>query len=162
MKKTTKGKAVKKAASKKKPAKKTKSSKMQNQQLELDSASESIHIVEKLIDTICANYKVNEDHYGNILVAVTEAVNNAIYHGNKAKNDKKIFVAFASSKKAISFTVRDEGEGFDFKNLPDPTDPKNIEKPSGRGVFLMQQLADDVKFTEKGRCVSLSFDIVAN
>jgi serine/threonine-protein kinase RsbW len=167
MKKTTtkvkKKAAVKKAASKKKkPARKPKPSKMQNQQLELESASESIHIVEKLIDTICANYKVNEDHYGNILVAVTEAVNNAIYHGNKAATDKKIHVTFASNNKAISFTVRDEGEGFDFKSLPDPTDPKNLEKPTGRGVFLMQQLADDVKFSQKGRCISLSFDIVAN
>src|ERR1700757_2148603 len=160
MKKTpnTKTKAVKKKAT----ASKNKPKKMQNQQLELDSASESIHIVEKLIDAICANYKVNEDHYGNILVAVTEAVNNAIYHGNKAQTDKKIYVTFSSNNKAISFTVRDEGEGFDFKHLPDPTDPKNIEKPTGRGVFLMHRLADDVKFSEKGRCVSLSFDIVAN
>ncbi len=157
-----KKKTTKKAAPKKTSAKKSKSPKMQNQQLELDSASESIHIVEKLIDAICANYKVNEDHYGNILVAVTEAVNNAIYHGNKAQTDKKIYVTFSSNNKAISFTVRDEGEGFDFKHLPDPTDPKNIEKPTGRGVFLMHRLADDVKFSEKGRCVSLSFDIVAN
>ena len=157
-----KKKTTKKAAPKKPSAKKSKPTKMQNQQLELDSASESIHIVEKLIDAICANYKVNEDHYGNILVAVTEAVNNAIYHGNKAQAEKKIYVTFSSNNKAISFTVRDEGEGFDFKHLPDPTDPKNIEKPTGRGVFLMHRLADDVKFSEKGRCVSLSFDIVAN
>lgn len=152
-----------KAVKKKTPAKKTNTpTKMQTQQLELDSASESIHIVEKLIDTICSNYKVNEDHYGNILVAVTEAVNNAIYHGNKAKPGKKIFVTFASSSKSILFKVRDEGEGFDFKHLPDPTDPKNLEKPTGRGVFLMHHLADDVKYSEKGRCVSLSFDILAN
>src|SRR6201984_2079368 len=121
MKKSTKGKAVKKkVVAKKVSAKKSKPGKMQNQQLELDSASESIHIVEKLIDAICANYKVNEDHYGNILVAVTEAVNNAIYHGNKANPVKKIYVNFSSDNKAISFTVRDEGEGFDFKHLPDP------------------------------------------
>lgn len=157
-----KNKAKEKVVAKKKTASKPKPTKMQNQQLELQSASESIHIVEKLIDAICANYKVNEDHYGNILVAVTEAVNNAIYHGNKANPLKKIFVTFSSSDKAISFTVRDEGEGFDYKHLPDPTDPKNIEKPTGRGVFLMHRLADDVKFSEKGRCVSLSFGIVAN
>lgn len=151
MKKDTKGRAKKK-----------RTLKMQKQQLELDSASESIHIVEKLIDAICSNYKVNEDHYGNILVAVTEAVNNAIYHGNKAAPNKKIHVTFSSSPKALSFTIRDEGEGFDYKHLPDPTDPKNLEKPTGRGVFLMHRLADDVKYTESGRCVSLSFDILAN
>lgn len=139
-----------------------KTTKMHHHQLELNSASESINIVEKLIDTICANYHVNEDHYGNILVAVTEAVNNAIYHGNKANPLKKIFVTFSSSNEAISITVRDQGDGFDFKHLPDPTDPKNLEKPTGRGVFLMHRLADTIKFSENGRCVHLSFDILAN
>src|ERR1700722_3117218 len=146
MKKMTKG----NAATKKALAQKTKPPKMQNQQLELDSASESIHIVEKLIDALCANYKVNEDHYGNILVAITEAVNNAIYHGNKSNPDKKIHITFKSNPKAITFTVRDEGKGFDFQHLPDPTDPKNLEKPTGRGVFLMHRLADSVEFSEKG------------
>lgn len=131
-------------------------------QLILESSSESIHIVEKLIDTICASYKVNEDHYGNILVAITEAVNNAIYHGNKSDPQKKIHIAFKSGPKSMTFTVRDEGKGFDFKHLPDPTDPKNIEKPTGRGVFLMNRLADNVAFSEKGRCVSLEFDLLAN
>ena len=131
-------------------------------QLILNSSSESIHIVEKLVDTICSSYKVNEDHYGNILVAITEAVNNAIYHGNKSDPGKKIHIAFKSDPKKITFTVRDEGKGFDFKNLPDPTDPGNIEKPTGRGVFLMNRLADNVEFSEKGRCVSLQFDLFAN
>jgi serine/threonine-protein kinase RsbW len=133
-----------------------------SQQLELSSCSESIHIVEKLVDALCATYKVNEDHYGNILVAVTEAVNNAIYHGNNSNPDKKIHIAFNSNPKAITFMVRDEGKGFDFKHLPDPTDPGNIEKPTGRGVFLMHRLADNVEFTEKGRCVSLEFELSAN
>jgi len=133
-----------------------------SQQLELSSTSESIHIVEKLIDAICATYKVNEDHYGNILVAITEAVNNAIYHGNKSDPEKKIHITFNSDPKAINFTVRDEGKGFDFKSLPDPTDPQNLEKPTGRGVFLMHRLADSVEFSEKGRCVSLEFELSAN
>ena len=133
-----------------------------SQQLELSSTSESINIVEKLIDAICTSYKVNEDRYGNILVAITEAVNNAIYHGNKSDPDKKIHIAFKSDAKAITFMVRDEGKGFDFQHLPDPTDPGNIEKPTGRGVFLMHHLADNVEFTEKGRCVSLEFELLAN
>ena len=157
---------MKKHSSKKKPTKssktKSKTTAKMSQQMELGSSSESIHIVEKLIDAICANYKVNEDHYGNILVAITEAVNNAIYHGNKADPDKKIHIAFKSDAKKIIFSVCDEGKGFDFKNLPDPTDPKNIEKPTGRGVFLMHRLADTVEFSEKGRCVSLQFQLLAN
>lgn len=157
---------MKKKSPGKKPQKQTK--KKQNTtskmapQLILNSSSESIHIVEKLIDTICASYKVTEDNYGNILVAITEAVNNAIYHGNKSDPGKKIHIGFKSDPKRMTFVVRDEGKGFDFKHLPDPTDPKNIEKPTGRGVFLMNRLADSVEFSEKGRCVSLEFLLLAN
>ncbi len=60
-----------------------------NQQLEFPSSTEGIHIIEKLIETICSTYKLSEDYYGNILVAVTEAVNNAIHHGNKKKPRQK-------------------------------------------------------------------------
>jgi serine/threonine-protein kinase RsbW len=135
---------------------------LNNQQLELPSDIEGVHIIEKLIETICSTYKLSEDHYGNILVAVTEAVNNAIYHGNKADPAKKVHVGFKTSPTTISFSVRDEGPGFDFKNLPDPTDPANIEKPSGRGIFLMKHLADDVEFSDDGTSVSLSFNMSAN
>jgi serine/threonine-protein kinase RsbW len=133
-----------------------------HQQLELPSDIEGIHIIEKLIETICSTYKLSEDHYGNILVAVTEAVNNAIYHGNKADPAKKVHVGFETSPNTITFSVRDEGRGFDFNNLPDPTDPANIEKPSGRGIFLMKHLADDVEFSNDGCCVYLSFNMLAN
>lgn len=133
-----------------------------DQQLELPSSMEGIHIIEKLIETICSTYKLSEDHYGNILVAVTEAVNNAIYHGNKADEAKKVHVGFKTSPTTIVFSVKDEGPGFDFDNLPDPTDPANIEKPSGRGIFLMKHLADEVTFSDKGRCVSISFNMLAN
>jgi len=132
------------------------------QQLELPSAVEGLHIIEKLVETICSTYKLNEDSYGNILVAVTEAVNNAIYHGNQSNPSKKVHVGFETTPKSISFSVRDEGPGFDYTSLPDPTDPENLEKPSGRGIFLMKHLADDVEFSDDGRCVSLHFNTLAH
>ncbi len=133
-----------------------------HQQLELPSNVEGLHIIEKLIETICSTYKLNEDHYGNILVGVTEAVNNAIYHGNKSDPNKKVHVGFETTPQTITFSVRDEGPGFDFNNVPDPTEPENLEKPSGRGIFLMKALADGVLFSEDGRCVLLSFNMQAN
>ncbi|HTA81444.1 MAG TPA: ATP-binding protein [Bacteroidia bacterium] len=129
------------------------------QQLELPSSVEALHIIEKLIETICSTYTVNEDHYGNILVGVTEAVNNAIYHGNRSDPNKKIHVGFETTPQTIVFSIRDEGPGFDFNNLPDPTDPENLEKPSGRGIFLMKALADEVSFTDDGRCVTISYNM---
>ncbi len=139
-----------------------KSTSANHQQLELPSAVEGLHIIEKLVETICSTYKLSEDHYGNILVAVTEAVNNAIQHGNKLNPDKKVHVGFETTPKTLLFSVKDEGSGFDFNNLPDPTDPANLEKPTGRGIFLMKHLADDVSFTDNGRCVSISFNLLAN
>jgi serine/threonine-protein kinase RsbW len=133
-----------------------------HQQLELPSAVEGLHIIEKLIETICSTYKLNEDYYGNILVAVTEAVNNAIHHGNKSNPGKKVHVGFETTPETLLFSVRDEGPGFDYDNLPDPTDPVNLEKPTGRGIFLMKHLADKVTFTDNGRCVSISFNMIAN
>jgi serine/threonine-protein kinase RsbW len=132
------------------------------QKIDFDSSVENLRLVEKLIDQVCEEYHVNQDHYGNILIALTEAVNNAILHGNKSVKAKKIFVSFIPNQNDLLFTVEDQGEGFDYDGLPDPTDPANIEKPSGRGVFLMRHLADSVMFHEKGRKVELHFKMSAN
>ena len=134
----------------------------ENQKLSINSKSENIILVEKLVEDVCDVFNVPEDYYGNILVAVTEAVNNAIYHGNKANPTKKIDIQFKSKKDSISFVISDQGEGFDYSTLPDPTDPENLEKPNGRGVFLMKKLAEKVEFDEKGSSVTLEFKIIAN
>ena len=83
-------------------------------------------------------------------------------HGNSSDPNKNVTVEYHSGENTIEFMVKDEGSGFDFENLPDPTDPKNIEKPTGRGVFLMKNLADEVVFHEEGRVVELKFQIIAN
>ena len=134
----------------------------ENQKLSIKSKSENIILVEKLVEDVCDVFNVPEDYYGNILVAVTEAVNNAIYHGNKANPTKKIDIQFRSKKDIISFVISDQGEGFDYSSLPDPTDPQNLEKPNGRGVFLMKKLAEKVEFDAKGSSVTLEFKIIAN
>lgn len=125
--------------------------------MQIVSQPESINLVEKLIDEIKAEYNIHEECYGNMLVAVTEAVNNAIQHGNKYDPEKMVHIAYEVDPDQIAFTVSDEGTGFDYVNLPDPTDPENIEKPTGRGVFLMKHLADQIIFSENGRVVELYF-----
>ncbi len=92
-------------------------------------------------------------------MALTEAVNNAIYHGNQSNPNKLIEISFISTPDLVSFIVKDEGNGFSHTNLPDPTNPENIEKPNGRGVFLMRNLADNVSFEENGSKVTLDFKI---
>jgi serine/threonine-protein kinase RsbW len=129
------------------------------EKLNITSSSDNIRLVERLVEDVCDVFNVNEDSYGNILIAVTEAVNNAIYHGNDGDPDKHIKIGFESDEKNIKFSVSDEGDGFDYNSLPDPTDPLNLDKPHGRGVFLMKNLADNVEFKKDGREVLLTFNL---
>ena len=131
----------------------------ENQKLLIPSKSENIVLVEKLVDDVCDLFDIKEEIYGHILVALTEAVNNALQHGNKANPDKHIEVTFKVKSETLYFTVKDEGNGFDHTTLPDPTDPQNIEKPTGRGIFLMKHLADNISFEDKGVKVILEFKL---
>jgi serine/threonine-protein kinase RsbW len=125
--------------------------------IEIASKLDRIPEVESMIDKVSEELGLNEDHYGNILIAVTEAVNNAIIHGNKYSDSKKVKVEVKKDVGAIVFTISDEGSGFDYLNLPDPTAPENLEKPDGRGIFLMKNLSDGVAFDSNGSKVSITF-----
>ena len=125
--------------------------------IKIESTAENLRLVERLVEDVCEIYNVNEDNYGNILIAVTEAVNNAIQHGNKGNPKKTVQIGFENGNKKLTFMVSDEGAGFDYESLPDPTDPNNIDKINGRGVFLMKHLADKVEFNNNGKEVQLTF-----
>jgi len=96
--------------------------------IDFASVPENISFAERMIDEICDEYSINEDYYGNILISLTEAVNNAIQHGNKNDPTKKVQIVFnaAADLNGFSFTIKDEGNGFDYTNIPDPTDHNNI------------------------------------
>ena len=132
------------------------------QHLELPSQIDSITEIEALIDDVCDRYSIGEDYYGNILIALTEAINNAITHGNKLNPNKKVNLEMETHHNELNFIIKDEGDGFDYNNIPDPTLPENITKLSGRGVFLMKSLADEVAFEENGTKVMLKFTVSAN
>jgi serine/threonine-protein kinase RsbW len=132
---------------------------MKNIRIEIPSLSDNIRMIESFIDNAKEKFHLNDDIYGNIMIAVTEAVNNAIRHGNKGDSSKNVSLGLTLEEGMIKFRVEDEGKGFDFHNLPDPTSPENLEKPGGRGIFLMKHLADEVDFSEQGKVVELSFYI---
>ena len=127
-------------------------------QLQIASRMEGITQVEGLINALCEEFGVEETHYGEILIAMTEAVNNAVVHGNKLDANKMVDIEVRVEGQTIAFRVADQGPGFDYENIPDPTAPENIEKPNGRGVFLMRQLADTCEFEELGRVAILRFE----
>lgn len=129
--------------------------------IEIPSLPENIRVVESFIDNVNEKYKFNEDQYGNIMVAVTESVNNAIMHGNKSDPDKNVHLKLLFDDEKMTFIVEDQGKGFDYNNLPDPTAPENLEKIGGRGIFLMRSLCDEVKYNDAGNTVEMVFNITS-
>lgn len=125
--------------------------------IEFPSIVDNIKIVESFIDNSRDEYNIGDDMYGNILIAITEAVNNAIQHGNLYDKEKIVRLTCSSSPSEISFVIEDEGTGFDYNTLPDPTSGENLLKPDGRGIFLMKHLCDVLKFEEQGKKVEMVF-----
>ena len=130
---------------------------MNQVKIQIPSIIENIRIVESFIDNSKDKFQIEDDIYGNIMVAVTESVNNAIRHGNKFDKDKNVYLTLQVNNDHLKFEVEDEGNGFDTESLPDPTAVENLENPGGRGIFLMRNLCDEVKFTNNGRSVELTF-----
>jgi len=127
------------------------------EELHLPSDFNALADVEVLIDKVCTDIGVQEEAYGNVLIAVTEAVNNAIQHGNAFSSDLKVAVAVGDKQDEYCFRVKDSGKGFAHDALPDPTAPENMLKENGRGIFLMRNLADEVIYNEQGNEVIIYF-----
>jgi serine/threonine-protein kinase RsbW len=130
---------------------------MNSLKIQIPSLPENIRIVESFIDNVKDQFKIDDDIYGNIMVAVTESVNNAIRHGNNLDKHKNVFLSVTSEDNQLKFVIEDEGSGFDPDKLADPTAPENLDKLGGRGIFLMKHLSDQVSFSKEGRCVELTF-----
>jgi serine/threonine-protein kinase RsbW len=127
------------------------------QRLRIASRTDNLQLVEKFVDELSSSCNIEQDVYGNLLIATLEATNNAITHGNKLNENKEVEVIFAKEEDKIFLSVIDEGTGFDFNNIPDPTSPENLENMSGRGVFLMSKLSDAIEFENNGSFVRMTF-----
>ena len=127
--------------------------------LKIVSKIENLRKVEKLVDDLSTEYNISADIYGNILIAALEAANNAILHGNKLDESKVVDILVRIEDNKLKIKIDDEGKGFDYKNVPDPTAPENIENVNGRGIFLMEKLSDKIEFSRNGATVELEFNI---
>lgn len=128
--------------------------------LHIESKISSIREVENAIDIITAENGVHQESYGKILIATLEAVNNAILHGNRSDENKYVDVEISLENNILKIKVTDEGAGFRPKEVPDPTEPENLEAVNGRGVFLMKKLADEIEFNKKGNSVTMTFKMI--
>ncbi|WP_373521233.1 ATP-binding protein [Aquiflexum sp.] len=130
---------------------------MKSIKISIPSLIENIKIIESFIDNARDKFSINEDIYGNIMISVTECVTNAIVHGNSLDGSKKVNLELHLDDNQVKFVIKDEGIGFDYEHLEDPTAPENLEKAGGRGIFIMKHLSDEVKFEDLGRKTILTF-----
>ncbi len=128
----------------------------EKKEIVLPSRIESIEKAATLVAGAVTEAGVDEGALFGIDLAVREAVANAVKHGNLLDETKRVRISFETTPERFEITIRDEGEGFDFEHLPDPTDPANLLKASGRGAFLMRSFMDEVRWQEGGSVVTMT------
>lgn len=132
--------------------------------LVISSRHSSVTAAEKKLKSILDKLNLASSQEHNLLVAASEAVNNAVVHGNKNRPGKKVFLDIDYSGRNITLEVQDEGGGFNPVDVPDPLLPENLLKPSGRGIHIMKSLMDSVKFdfTPKGTKIIMKLKLRGN
>jgi serine/threonine-protein kinase RsbW len=126
-------------------------------EMEFSSVPENINLIEVLVEELKIELNLSEEAEANILVSLSEAVNNAIYHGNRCDPEKIVRISVEKLETELIFTIEDQGAGFNFTTVRDPTAIKNLDQPTGRGIFLMRNLADKVEYFYEGRKVMITF-----
>lgn len=125
-------------------------------ELILGSSVSELNKLERFIENLSDEYNINNTYFGNILVAVTEAVENAIRHGNRADSEKKVRITFRSEEKGLIFSIEDEGEGFDHEAYLQ----QELETgDDGRGIAMISKLSDKVVWLKGGRKIEFEFHI---
>jgi len=128
-----------------------------NRTVKLDIASrfEMLDVVQTVLSQVCAIVGFDEESTHHLNVSIRESVVNAIKHGNRQDESKRVELQFTLSEGALEVQVRDEGVGFQPDELPDPLAPENLLKAYGRGIFFIRQFMDEVtySFPSKGGTV---------
>jgi serine/threonine-protein kinase RsbW len=115
-------------------------------EVSIGSALEYLDLIQVIADSITRMMGFEENSAHWIGMSVRESVTNAIQHGNKLDQNKRVDIEFAVEPDQLSILVRDQGAGFRIENLPNPLDPENLLKPSGRGIFYIRSFMDKVEF----------------
>jgi serine/threonine-protein kinase RsbW len=127
----------------------------ENIEFELPSAMSLMNIVLEYLLKRVERLGVCKPEQSNLFVALDEAFVNAVKHGNKFDALKLVRVTAEVSKQEARFTIEDEGDGFDVNNIPDPLDPENLFKTSGRGVLFIYNIMDEVKYNDRGNRLTM-------
>jgi len=114
--------------------------------------------VELFLISILKEFNLSEKYFNKIFLCLTEAVLNSIKHGNKDDQNKEVLIRVNCYGKEINVQVEDEGDGFDFSKIEDPTKKPNIKNESGRGIFIIKNLSNKLEYNEKGNCIQFKIE----
>lgn len=130
-----------------------------NTNLTFSSDPQNVSKVQPFVHDVATRYNIPPEKHDNILVSLTEAVTNAVVHGNQSDCKKSVSICLSRQQDALAITVSDEGPGFDPGGVPDPTSAELLECCGGRGLYLMRRLSDECHFERGGRTVEMRFKI---
>jgi len=116
--------------------------------LEIESTPNNLITVEEFVSYFSVELGLNQEKINGLLLAVTEATTNAIIHGNKNNQLKMVRIYVFVEGSTVTIKIKDEGKGFDPSMVPDPTDPENLLKDSGRGLYLMRVYMDGLTYNQ--------------
>ena len=127
--------------------------------LTIHSDKKALGKVEEFLFRVFEKYKLPQTCFNKVLLCISEAVVNSIEHGNKNDLQKEVVIQIKCKNDNLCVEVRDEGDGFNFQNLDNPTLVENIKKETGRGIHIMKSLCTQVKFRNEGTCVQIKIDL---
>lgn len=125
----------------------------------IPSSFENIQKVEPYLKELQQQVSFSDDDFDRIMLALSEATTNAIVHGNKEDTKKDVVISSFLEDNTLFISVKDEGEGFEPADLPDPLKEENLLNEGGRGVYLIEQYADNVTYSEKGTRLDMKFEL---
>ena len=130
-----------------------------SKELMLASSYAELERVEGLLNQLQQALGFDDDFYARLMLSVSEAATNAVVHGNKLDLSKKVMIQAKANTTILTFTITDEGNGFDPEDIANPVDEENLLNTSGRGVFLMREYTDEIEFQDDGRKLILTFNL---
>lgn len=132
---------------------------MKSTTLILKSDLDELVKLENFLENISANYSNFEDLFPDMMLSVTEAVSNAIIHGNEFDPEKEVTIDCIQDNNKLEVQVSDQGNGFNPNSIPNPVENENLLKSGGRGVYLMKHYTKSISYNDKGNKVILIFNI---
>lgn len=133
-------------------------------QIEFKSRYEEVEKLEAFLNNLQSVLGFDDELYAKLMLVVSEAVINGIVHGNKLNENKKVVLKalLDEENSRLIFESKDEGEGFKPELIPNPLAEENLLKNSGRGIYLMQEYAEEVTYSNEGRTLRVEFSLASS